>query len=76
MLETICEAAMFMTQTLSHWLTEKIADRFGRNEKTLRRITIQTLTFGLLFFPTMIIIPCTLALIFYGLQWLWLFLGT
>ncbi|HWT72163.1 MAG TPA: hypothetical protein VN361_08255 [Oxalicibacterium sp.] len=70
MLETICEAAMLTTQTLSHWLTEKIADRFGRSETLLRRITIQALVFGLLVFPMMIAIPCTLALALYGLRWL------
>ncbi|WP_353155327.1 hypothetical protein [Herminiimonas fonticola] len=69
-LETIGGFIGSLTQPLVLWITEKLADRFGGKESTLRQVVIQTLAFVLLLIPVALLFISLIGMLIFSFQML------
>ncbi len=59
-----------LTQPLVLWITEKLADRFGGPESTLRQVAIQSLAFVLLLIPVTLLLISLVGMVIFSFQML------
>lgn len=69
-LETIGGFISSLTTPLATWITEKLADRFGGKESTLRKVVIQTLAFVLLLIPVALLFISLIGMVIFSFQML------
>lgn len=69
-LESIAGFIGSLTQPLASWITEKLADRFGGKESTLRQVVIQSLAFVLLLIPVTLLVISLIGMVIFSFQML------
>ena len=69
-LETIGGFISILITPLATWITEKLGDRFGGQESTLRQVLIQALAFVLLLIPVMLLLISLIGMVIFSFQML------
>lgn len=69
-LETIGGFISSLTTPLATLITEKLADRFGGKESTLRQVLIQSLAFVLLLIPVTLLFISLIGMVIFSFQML------
>lgn len=68
MLESIGRLLSLMVMPLATWLSEKFADRFGRNQSLTGRIVVQSLIFVMALLPMFCMVLIVWMLLSSGLH--------
>lgn len=69
-LETVGRFITNLISPLANWISEKLADRFGGKESTLRQVVIQFLAFVLLLIPVTLLVIAMVGMAIFSFQML------